>query len=114
MSVEQKLRNAIEKKSAQLYPCMSSEAVFNLTLQQIAGQAPMPIRIDDGSFSEEGGGQSGPPRPQKYSETPLTPLQYQCTQLAYILYNLEYQDPNITLKQAWDNYCDNWDACFPA
>lgn len=114
MSFEQKLRNRVSLTATRLYPCLLLEDAISLTMHKMIGQAPAPIRIDDGSFGEEGGGQSGPPRPQKHPETPPTPTQYTCIQLAYVLYLLEFQDPNITLKQAWDNYCANWDACFIA
>lgn len=52
-------------------------------------------------------------RPQKVPRNGSTPLQILCTQLAYILYQLEFDDPNIPAKKAFENYCKHFDECYP-
>jgi len=52
-------------------------------------------------------------KPQKAPLDGSTSDQILCTQLAYIQYILEFYDPDITPKQAYINYCENFDACYP-
>ena len=67
-----------------------------------------PLTKPDGTTKESG------PALQKAPRDGSTPWQVKCTELAYILYLLEYDDPNITDQQALDNYCGNFDACYIA
>lgn len=53
------------------------------------------------------------PKPQKVPETTPTPNQLLCIQLAYLLYLLQLEEGLITPKQAFKNYCINFEACFP-
>ena len=52
--------------------------------------------------------------PQFVPRDGSTPDQIICTQLAYILYLLEFLDPNISAEKAFKNYVNNFESCYPA
>jgi len=52
-------------------------------------------------------------QPQFVPRDGSTPDQIICTQLAYILYLLEFLDPNISDDKAFKNYKNNFESCYP-
>ena len=52
------------------------------------------------------------PRPQLAPRDGATPQQIECNELAYILYLLELLDPHIKPDQAYQNYLNNYNACY--
>ena len=59
-----------------------------------------------------GGPPQGPPAARPPREGSTT-AQILCTQLAYILLLLEWDNPKISNQQAIDNYEANYDSCYP-
>jgi hypothetical protein len=52
------------------------------------------------------------PRPQLAPRDGATAQQIECNELAYILYLLELLDPLIDANKAWQNYLNNYNACY--
>lgn len=55
---------------------------------------------------------SSGPKPQLLPREGTTPAQQKCIDLAYILYLLEYYDPEISQQDAYDNYQSNFAGCY--
>lgn len=54
------------------------------------------------------------PRPQKAPPDGANSQQIKCSNVAYILYQIELLDPEVDPNQAWSDYCDNHALCFDA
>lgn len=52
------------------------------------------------------------PKPQLAPREGTTPNEQKCIDLAYILYLLEYYNPEISQQDAYDNYLANFDSCY--
>lgn len=62
------------------------------------------------AYTPVGGASS--PKPQLLPREGTTPAQQKCIDLAYILYLLEFHNPDISQQDAYDNYLSNFDACY--
>ena len=85
------------------------------SLAQRWGQAsidlPSFIKANAMHFGQEG---TPSPRPQKAPPDGATEQEIKCSDVAYILYQIELLDPEVDPNQAWSDYCDNHAMCFNA